>query len=403
MGETLHLLADVKVSLDRIQKFLEANSDEGDTKWQSDGSPTFDHRHFKGANFSFDKLSEDEELDNSYLKRTEPEPWISLKNVSCSWREADQFKTLQNISMNISRKQLFVVTGAVGCGKSSLLQAILGELPCHSGEISYSGSIAYVPQLPWVFSGTIQENISFGKPLDIIKYERILEACSLKKDLQQFSKGDLSHIGQRGVSLSGGQRARICLARALYADADIYLLDDPLSAVDVQVGNHLLKECIRGLLSEKICILVTHQHHEFLKNADNVIVMEQGSIACQGKYNDLQHKNILSKSVTVGKENPRKESLNNAMYLPRRRTTTSLCLSSIEEVNDDLIEEEEDRMIGSVTWHLYWQYFRSAFPAALLLCLFVLVLFAQGNALAIFMYFMYAIFIFMYEISVHTY
>ena len=389
MGETLHLLADVKVSLNRIQKFLEADSvtdskeNSLDKRENEDGSPTFNEKHFKGGRFHFTEpenifaLPEEIVLDDSCFKRNDWESWISLNNVSCSWNEEGDLKTLQNISMKIRYKQLVAITGPVGCGKTSLLQAILGELPYHSGEIRYSGKIAYVPQLPWVCSGTIQENIIFGKPLDKVRYQRILEACSLPKDLEQFSKGDLTHIGQRGVSLSGGQRARICLARALYSDADIFLLDDPLSAVDVHVGNHLFKECIRGLLSEKICVLVTHQH-QFLSSMDTIFVIEQGSITCQGTYNELQDKDILSKFVAVGKESQRKESLSGAVYLRRRLTTMSLVLAADEGARNDLEEEDEERMVGSVTWRLYWRYFRSAFPAVLLSCLFFLVLFVQG-------------------------
>ena len=391
VGETLHLLADVKVSLDRIQNFLETNSSsvaiEDATHKINYGcdSPTFDWRHAKKGNFNFPEFSnvftspEEIELSKSSCERNNSVSWISLKNVSCSWNKTDDLKTLQNISIEIGDKQLVAITGPVGCGKTSLLQAILGELPCDSGEITYSGSIAYVPQLPWVFSGTIRENITFGKSFETLRYQKILQACSLEKDLQQFSKGDFANIGQRGVSLSGGQRARICLARALYADARIFLLDDPFSAVDVQVGSHLFKECIRGLLAEKICVLVTHQH-QFLTGVDTIFVMEQGTIACHGKYNELQNKDILSKIVIVGKEKERRESVsNNSRYLRRRLTAMSLVLSTDKGAHNDLEDEHEDRMVGSVTWRLYWQYFRSAFPAVLLFCLFFLVLLVQGK------------------------
>ena len=389
MGETLHLLADVKVSLDRIQRFLEADSAKEsnencvDKRSNEDGSPKFDERHFKGGKFHFTELAnmftlpEEEILDVSCFKRNDSKSWISFNNVSCSWNEIDDVKTLQNISMEIRSKELVAITGPVGCGKTSLLQAILGELPYHSGEIRYSGSIAYVPQLPWVCSGTVQENVTFGKPIDTVKYQRILEACSLQKDLEQFSKGGLTHIGQRGISLSGGQRARICLARALYSDADIFLLDDPLSAVDVHVGKHVFKECIRDLLSQKTCVLVTHQH-QFLSSVENIFVMEQGSIVCQGTYNELQDKNILWKFVVSGKEIQRKDSFNTPTYLRRRLTTMSLVLAADEGIRSDLEEEDEERMVGSVTWRLYCQYFRSAFPTVFLLCLFSLVLFVQG-------------------------
>ncbi|PFX16866.1 Multidrug resistance-associated protein 4 [Stylophora pistillata] len=386
MGETLHLLADAKVSFDRIQKFLELSSfpglRENDIQLKSDGSPTFDQKHFQGENFTFNEFTsfctipKKENIERACLERSRTESWISLKNISCSWNQKDKPDTLRSVSINIYNNQFITITGPVGCGKSSLLQAILGELPCNSGEIRHSGSIAYVPQLPCVFSGTIQHNITFGKPLDELRYQGILEACSLHKDLEQFSKGDLTHIGQRGVSLSGGQSARICLARALYADRDIYLLDDPLSAVDIQVGKHIFRKCLRGLLSEKICVLVTHQH-QFLESNDYTVVMERGSIECQGKYVDLLNNNMLSKTAFVGKGYQRKESLKMSIPIRRRRTETSLGLPTMEEVGDGLDEGGEDRMMGKVSWTLYWQYFRSALPAALLMCLFVLVLFVQ--------------------------
>ena len=207
MGETLHLLADVKVSLDRIQNFLETNSSsvaiEDATHKINYGcdSPSFDWRHAKKGNFNFPEFSnvftspEEIELSKSSCERNNSVSWISLKNVSCSWNKTDDLKTLQNISIEIGDKQLVAITGPVGCGKTSLLQAILGELPCDSGEITYSGSIAYVPQLPWVFSGTIRENITFGKSFETLRYQKILQACSLEKDLQQFSKGILQTLG----------------------------------------------------------------------------------------------------------------------------------------------------------------------------------------------------------------
>ena len=377
MGETLPLLADAKVSLDRIQNFLElfVNSQidySSDNVDEGNSSPTFS---------KIFTVHEDSALDETYAKKNDIliSPRISLKNIYCSWNEAGGLnKTLENISLDIYGKQLVVITGPVGCGKSSLLLAILGELPCKSGVIRHSGVITYVPQLPWIFSGTIQENITFGKSFDSVNYERIIKACCLQKDFCEFSKGDLTHIGQRGVSLSGGQRARICLARALYTDADIFLLDDPLSAVDAKVAAHLYKNCIRGLLFEKCCLLVTHQH-QFLKNADDILVMKQGAIVHQGKYEELQARDILSNFSVFNKENKRKHSLDRqtSHRLSRRSTNTSLV--SPENVPVDLEEGKEERMIGSVNWCLYWRYFRSAYPATMLFCLAGLVLTVQGK------------------------
>ena len=390
MGETLHLLADAKVSLHRIQKFLEASSQMVSELGHSNGTvgysgPTCDYdKHSNGERVTFSPFTnlgmmhENEVWDDSCSSKNDIKLCISMKNVCCSWNEEDGLKTLQNISLNIYKKQLIAITGPVGCGKSSLLQAILGELPHYSGAITHSGSIAYVPQLPWVFSGTLQENITFGKSFDSVRYQRIIEACSLQIDFDEFSRGDLTNIGQRGVSLSGGQRARVCLARALYTDADIFLLDDPLSAVDVQVANHLYKECIRGVLSEKSCVLATHQHH-FLKSADDILVMKQGAIVHHGKYNELQDEDILSGFISItNKENKRKDPLGRKMSvrLSKRRTNSSLVVGQDDPI--DLEEDEEERIVGSVSWGLYWRYFRSAYSAVLLLCLFVLVLFVQG-------------------------
>lgn len=366
MGETLHILADARVSLERIQNFLQSASTMNSPENYIEKS-----KRCENSQLLHDKLSRQE------LDTCSSSPCISLKNVSCSWNEKEGVKTLQNISMNIYNKQLIAITGPVGCGKSSILQVILNELPHQSGEIECSGSIAYYPQLPWVFSGTVRENITFGKSFDAVRYQKIVNACSLQKDLQQLPNGDLTNIGQRGVSLSGGQRARTCLARTLYTNADIILLDDLFSAVDARVANHLFKECIQGLLSEKCRILVTH-HHQFLKSVDSILILKEGKLVEQGKYEELQSKEVLSKPAeVVGKETTNRGSFKHCVrHASLRRTGTSTSLVSQGAIAD-LKEDEEERMVGSVTWTLYWQYFRSAYPTVILLGLFMLVLFVQ--------------------------
>lgn len=184
---------------------------------------------------------------------------------------------------------MVAITGAVGSGKSSLLTAILRELPLLQGEVSYHGKVGYVPQVPWVFSGTVRDNILFGLPFNEDRFEHVVHVCGLTKDLSDFTNGDLTEIGQRGVTLSGGQKARVGLARAVYSDADIYLLDDPLSAVDTKVGSKLFESCILGELSGCIRLLVTHQL-QYLKNVDHIAVMEKGTIVCQGGYDELKEK-----------------------------------------------------------------------------------------------------------------
>ena len=219
---------------------------------------------------------------NSVLK----EPFVSITEASSSWNQEMLNNTLSDITFIVRNGSLLAITGAVGSGKSSLLTAILGELPLHRGSVSYHGKIAYVPQIPWVFSGTIRENILFGLPFNEERFQQVVHTCELTKDLTNFTNGDLTEIGQRGVTLSGGQKARVGLARAVYSDADIYLLDDPLSAVDTKVGRRLFEGCILRHLSGRIRLLVTHQL-QYLKYVDRIIVMSNGSITHQGGYAEI--------------------------------------------------------------------------------------------------------------------
>ena len=224
------------------------------------------------------------------------EPYAAISEVSCSWNQQPFGNTLSDITLNVRNGNLLAITGAVGSGKSSLLAAILGELPLHRGEISYHGKLAYVPQIPWVFSGTIRENILFGLPFNEERFQQVVNICELTKDLRNFTNGDLTEIGQRGATLSGGQKARVGLARAVYLDADIYLLDDPLSAVDTKVGRSLFEGCILGHLSGRVRLLVTHQL-QYLKDVDLVVVMENGSITHQGVYDALLDQGAFQEEI----------------------------------------------------------------------------------------------------------
>ena len=214
------------------------------------------------------------------------EPSVQIFEAWCSWNQKIFSDTLSDITLNVRNRNLLAITGAVGSGKSSLLAAILGELPLHRGKIAYHGKLAYVPQIPWVFSGTIRENILFGLPFNEERFKQVVHICELTKDLTNFTNGDLTEIGQRGVTLSGGQKARVGLARAVYSDADIYLLDDPLSAVDTKVGRRLFEGCILHHLAGRVRLLATHQL-QYLKDVDIVVVMKNGSITHQGVYDAL--------------------------------------------------------------------------------------------------------------------
>jgi ATP-binding cassette subfamily C (CFTR/MRP) protein 4 len=203
---------------------------------------------------------------------------IIMEDASFSWKDVP---SLFSLNLKIRSGNLVGVKGTIGSGKSTLLAAILGEINLVSGKLQlYVDSISYAPQSAWIFADTIRANILLGKPMDEERYKNVIKACCLDVDLQNFGEvGDLLMIGDKGVNLSGGQKARISLARALYADADLYLLDDPLAAVDPKVAKKIFEQCIgpQSLLRGKTRILVTHQTH-FLVETDQMILMTNGHI-----------------------------------------------------------------------------------------------------------------------------
>ncbi|KAI4324776.1 hypothetical protein MLD38_030232 [Melastoma candidum] len=278
--EALSNLIQVKVSTDRINKFL----------------------------------LDDELRPDRVTRSAWSDSPVSLKITSgdFSWDITSTSVTLQDIDLEAKHGQKIAVCGPVGAGKSSLLFALLGEISRTRGMVNLFGSVAYVAQNSWIQSGTIRDNVLFGKPMDEDKYERAIKACALDKDINNFSHGDLTEIGQRGINMSGGQKQRIQLARAVYSDADIYLLDDPFSAVDAQTASILFNDCVMTALETKTVVLVTHQV-EFLSAVEKILVMQDGRITQSGSYQELltagtpfeklvnAHKDALS--TTLGSPN----------------------------------------------------------------------------------------------------
>ena len=271
---------------------------------------------------------------------------------------------------------LWELRGPIGSGKTSLLMSILGELPISSGHISCTGKMAYVSQTPWVYSGTVRENIVFGMPFCEEKYNAIVEVCDLKKDLTSFPKNDLTEIGQRGIILSGGQRARVSLARAIYSDADIYLLDDPLSAVDAKVAKHLFNRCIKEFLAGRVRIMVTH-HLQFLQQADKVLMLENGSVVYQGTFSQMD--NDRQGNFPYLTQERLDTDLSDTMKVPPGyETVRAVTAIDKREERVDLKEEDEDRMVGTVKALVYWKYFRAALPAVLIVSLAAFFVVVQG-------------------------
>ncbi|KAJ5078871.1 multidrug-resistance like protein 1 isoform i [Anaeramoeba ignava] len=214
------------------------------------------------------------------------------KEIPLEEQKSQKQVLLKNISLDFEPRKLTMIIGPVGSGKSSLLAAILGEMVQLQGKTTIKGSIAYVSQEAWIQNGTVKENILFGNVFDKKRYNQVIESCALIPDLAVLPAGDSTEIGEKGVNISGGQKQRISLARAIYSNADIFLFDDPLSAVDSHVGRHIFDQAILGkVLQTKTRILVTHQL-QYLSRSDFIIVIKDGEVFAKGTFEELIHKGV---------------------------------------------------------------------------------------------------------------
>uniref|UniRef100_UPI003AAC6783 ATP-binding cassette sub-family C member 4-like n=1 Tax=Centroberyx gerrardi TaxID=166262 RepID=UPI003AAC6783 len=311
---------------------------------------------------------------------------VEIQDLICYWDKSLDAPSLQNISLTVKSHQLVAVIGPVGAGKSSLLSSVLGELPHDKGVLKVKGQLTYASQQPWVFPGTIRSNILFGKELNPQKYEKVLRACALKRDMELLPDGDLTLIGDRGATLSGGQKARVNLARAVYQDADIYLLDDPLSAVDAEVGRHLFEQCICGLLKNKPRILVTHQL-QYLKAADQILVLKEGHMVARGTYTELQRSGVDFTSLLQEEEEqqaPHDISARTRTLSENSVLSHTSSVHSVKDGGDQLPAEpvqtvvEESRAEGTIGPRLYVKYLRAGASVMMLLFVILVNLLAQS-------------------------
>ncbi|RZC38301.1 multidrug resistance-associated protein, partial [Asbolus verrucosus] len=253
--------SETRVSVSRIRKFLMNNeiAEEIEIPASTEDTPLIKN-----------SFSADISFKNNFIG-------VHLRNVSVKWIQSSPDYNLHNINFDASTSELVAITGSVGSGKSTLFYTILKELPCIKSEFEVGGTISYASQEPWLFSGTIRQNILFGSSFNMNKYQTIIAVCGLEEDLFSFPYRDNTLVGERGALLSGGQKARINLARAIYKDADIYLLDDPFAAVDTKVGKKIFQKCILGYLKNKCTILVTHHLH-YLGKPNKIYNMDRGRL-----------------------------------------------------------------------------------------------------------------------------
>jgi ATP-binding cassette subfamily C (CFTR/MRP) protein 4 len=336
--KALESLAEVRVSVRRITDFLllpelrsiEDDMDENhnvDSDVTKEGSASDVLIEMKDATFSWaiiteekneilelsakeKKQKEDEEKEKTLhgskdatTSPTDNKDSIHEKHADGSAVGLDTLKKaiLSNITMTLRQDDLLAIVGPVGSGKSSFCMALLQEMTLVSGSMELaqrnrstaqrSITMSYSAQSPWILAGSIRSNILFGSKFDRERYDKVIKACELTRDLSLFPQGDATIIGERGVTLSGGQRARVSLARAAYRKADVYILDDPLSAVDPKVGRALFDNCISGLLKGKARVLVTHQL-QYIQDCDNVIVLEHGQITHKGHVDEVMKEEV---------------------------------------------------------------------------------------------------------------
>ena len=300
-------------------------------------------------------------------------PFISLSEVSSDINHANDSPILRNINFHAEGAKLVAITGPVGCGKSSLLLTILGELSTNQGQMTLQGNVAFVSQKPWVFSGTLRDNILFTNTYEPQRFSKVIRVCALEEDINVFPDGDLTMLGERGVVLSGGQRARIGLARAVYANADLYLLDDPLSAVDAEVAHHVFEQCICEMLSDRVRIFVTHQLH-YLKYADHIILMQKAHIEWEGTYAEMLERS--EGPLEVGLREKKKTKENEEMTKNERKPSEN---TEVLMEGESLAVPKEDRHVGSVSYKTYWRYIKAGMLVTLIIPLFLFITFAQGK------------------------
>uniref|UniRef100_A0A4X1UUX8 ATP-binding cassette sub-family C member 5 n=1 Tax=Sus scrofa TaxID=9823 RepID=A0A4X1UUX8_PIG len=278
-------------------------------------------------------------------------------------------RTLYNIDLEIEEGKLVGICGSVGSGKTSLISSVLGQMTLLEGSIAVNGTFAYVAQQAWILNATLRDNILFGKEFDEERYNSVLNSCCLRPDLAILPNSDLTEIGERGANLSGGQRQRISLARALYSDRDIYILDDPLSALDAHVGNHIFNSAIQKHLKSKTVLFITHQL-QYLADCDEVIFMKEGCITERGTHEELMNLNgdyatifnnlLLGETPPVEINSKKETSGSQKKTQDKGPKTGSVKKEKTVKPEEGQLVQMEEKGQGSVPWSVYGVYIQAA-------------------------------------------
>ena len=390
-------LAQAKVSAARVEVFLSMKEIE---KAEAIGNGKF-HREddSKGEIIVQDATAfwNDPKVPLTATDKSDDESTTTLSvaegSTAADSEEADvkyPKPTLKNVSLHVAPGELCAVVGRVASGKSSLCAAVLNEMLLESGDITLKGKVAYAAQSPWILNATLRDNILFGLPMDQDRYDRVLDACQLTHDLEMLEDGDMTEIGERGINLSGGQKQRVSIARAAYADADTYIFDDPLSALDPEVGKKLFEDCILGQLKGKTIMFVTNQI-QFLRFCDSVVALRHGRVIEHGKYTDLivneksEVKRLLTESANKQEAAEKKQGdKDGAEKVEKDAEGEEMPVKGQESKKDaKALTTKEEQNVGAVEVDVYRKYVKAGGGYCKFMIVFLSFVLTAANQLGI--------------------
>ncbi|KAF2134156.1 ABC multidrug transporter-like protein [Dothidotthia symphoricarpi CBS 119687] len=379
---------DANASINRLQEFFLAEEAEESTVWDYNAKdavviqdadftwerhPSHEAEDSPGKGPPGKKPTKKEKKEKKAQGAITPSPDANEKPV-----EEEEPFSMKGLNLTFGRDELVAIIGSVGSGKSSLLAALAGDMRKTNGEVTIGASRAFCPQYAWIQNASVRENIVFGKDFKQKWYDQVIEACALRPDFDMLPHSDATEIGERGITVSGGQKQRMNIARAIYFDADIILMDDPLSAVDAHVGRHIMDNAICGLLKNKCRILATHQLH-VLNRCDRIIWVEEGHVQAVDTFDNLMASNedfqqLMTQTKSEEKHDEEDEALEDEGE-NEKKVITKTKKKSKKQV---ALMQVEERATKSVSWDVWIEYIRAGGGLWVGPLVFILLVLSQG-------------------------